>query len=1523
MGTRVRRAMRVARTILIGLVLLVTVPLVLVHAALLLPPVRDFVRDKASAAASDALKAKVQIARLDGLSIFHLRARGIRVLSPAGQPLASLERIALDLNPLTLIGQRLTIRNLELDRPFVDLGAPADEGGGLPGLFASDEPKPEEPKSEPSNFQIDLDRLRIDQGAVAIKAQGAQYRVEKFATQLAGRFGPVLGVRVKNLGARVTRDAREVATVAGNDLGYGGTGEGRARLVIRSGNSAVSVSGTLGAADADDVQDVRGRLRVDQISAETLANFGIDAKTLLAPVDLELRVDGTTQDLHYQATIATAGGDVQIEGRAQPPAATATIRTDRLDPREFLDADIDVLSALIELRANRDPSTEKLALEVDLKRGSYGGGDLPRLELRARRNAAGDLWLDRLEARYPKAELSAKGHRTARGSLAVQAQIRASSLADLPPSRQLDLGLAGALQGEVTLEQAAGGKFKAHADLQLTRTKLGTLQADALTLRADAHGDDIARPALVLEVHGGDLVLPRTRLARADLTVAGGPERYFIAGNFADRGSLQAEVTRNGEAVGARGRLSVAIDERGVRRPLRAEIGALDYAPDGALSVRNVRVRYRDAHAEVNGSLDARKQSQLRALVEIPKLAELTGLFMEKPLGGGFRLEADVRGSPAAPRLKASASYRTKALNGLKDLAVDVAVQGDVPARKLELAVRGRSHAGKVELDLNTQLRAARADAAAFTEGKHDLALRIDRFLVSELTQWPRGTAVPTRAEVSGEITAKGRLQDAEVHTDLRSGMRFGGDAGGLSLAARGSYAGEQLALELEAEDRKGPLMRTKVQTELTRRRISRDPDFVKRLLKERSWEVSLWLGGRRIDDLPMLRAMKIPEAVLPAEVSAQFDLAHMPGQEPKGHLKMRAAWDPPGQNNAKEVAVEKPAVPRPCGLSNRPSFDFDVAMRDGELHSELIASLAGKPALVMRTESHAPIDEWFHAEPTRIRPAGVAVRFTDLRLSQLPLACEYVDGHISGHAEMSRALTEKVSASIDVQARQVRWGTAPAFDASISASADRQTLKATTKLNAADGSALIQTDLPLDGRGRMPGLKLDAPAYGRIAIRNMDMRALLGPVPNVRASAGRLDTDLTFTGSVLNPDLNGKIKLREVTVTLAELGQRVERVSGEITLKHRTVTLDRLKIHDRDGKAELTGQLSMPELGTFKGGVNVSADNFPVRKTGVMIARFNGTAKLQADVAPDHTNFDLTLHRARIELTDEDMASVQTLRTNPDIVFSDTGAHEIKAIEETSAVKPLVFNIDASEPFWVTRSDFSVLVATKLKVEAGEGPVSVTGTVDLDRGYIELIGQSFDIEQGHIEFTGGREVEPTLDLTANHKVPGGKKITIKATGTLREPQLAFFVDEEAVTAGEALSAATGSRGSGSDTTVQQQVSSMATGLAAGVLTLGARRELGEWMPVLSIDAGENGPSVRAGIEADRFIPSFLRGVVVDAYVEGIISSQSDDPDGRNPNSSSTAMPAALLELRFPHDLVGEAQYGPGERWSVDIGWEP
>jgi hypothetical protein len=84
------------------------------------------------------------------------------------------------------------------------------------------------------------------------------------------------------------------------------------------------------------------------------------------------------------------------------------------------------------------------------------------------------------------------------------------------------------------------------------------------------------------------------------------------------------------------------------------------------------------------------------------------------------------------------------------------------------------------------------------------------------------------------------------------------------------------------------------------------------------------------------------------------------------------------------------------------------------------------------------------------------------------------------------------------------------------------------------------------------------------------------------------------------------------------------------------------------------------------------------------------------------------------------------------------------------------------------------------------------------------------------------------------------------------------------------------------------------------------------------------------GIEADDFIPKFLRGFVRGAYVEGIMASQSNTKSSGSATqtSSTTGSNTAsgsgvLLELMLPSNFVWAGQYGPGTAWTVDLNFRP
>ncbi len=73
------------------------------------------------------------------------------------------------------------------------------------------------------------------------------------------------------------------------------------------------------------------------------------------------------------------------------------------------------------------------------------------------------------------------------------------------------------------------------------------------------------------------------------------------------------------------------------------------------------------------------------------------------------------------------------------------------------------------------------------------------------------------------------------------------------------------------------------------------------------------------------------------------------------------------------------------------------------------------------------------------------------------------------------------------------------------------------------------------------------------------------------------------------------------------------------------------------------------------------------------------------------------------------------------------------------------------------------------------------TGRIVAEKGYIKYVGRNFQIENGTVLFTGGPELNPTLDIQATTTIPAYQNvddidytIVLNITNTLRNPQVRF-----------------------------------------------------------------------------------------------------------------------------------------------------
>jgi len=67
----------------------------------------------------------------------------------------------------------------------------------------------------------------------------------------------------------------------------------------------------------------------------------------------------------------------------------------------------------------------------------------------------------------------------------------------------------------------------------------------------------------------------------------------------------------------------------------------------------------------------------------------------------------------------------------------------------------------------------------------------------------------------------------------------------------------------------------------------------------------------------------------------------------------------------------------------------------------------------------------------------------------------------------------------------------------------------------------------------------------------------------------------------------------------------------------------------------------------------------------------------------------------------------------------------------------------------------------------------ALSGSIDTVRGYTSYYGKRFEVEEGHVIFTGSEEINPQLDITVTHKV-ADYVIRIQPERTIKELTISF-----------------------------------------------------------------------------------------------------------------------------------------------------
>lgn len=1068
-----------------------------------------------------------------------------------------------------------------------------------------------------------------------------------------------------------------------------------------------------------------------------------------------------------------------------------------------------------------------------------------------------------------------------------------------------DQRIAFELTGIALIAERALRDLSVHAQWRGVKIELsGDASAEALDLQGTVRARDFEHaetsvralnadftavgpptaPHASVALLGTGLRYQNIAIDRVALTASGGPRRYQVS---LDASAPDGQVQLTTQMHIGEHAVELDTSARGAlrKRPFSLQVQRARIGFGGSIAVERAVLEGLGQRLLAHGSYGAAE----RDLLELDGQLDLTtlsdALALEPRLRGRANVKLRASGTVARPQ----AELRVRAQNvGVREPVregptVDVVLTATLDTKRGELSAKAEIKSGR-ELELGTQLTA--------------------RFNPRKLP-WHR--ELLERPELT--LTTQGKL-------------RHGKRADTYELAFDARYAAASVELALTARDEQGPWVHASAALEHPAETLEQFLAPGAALLHEATWSAELELSPRALGTLPLDALIQEPVDPQLSAITAglSLDVAHAPHAEPiasaalrvfrpaRGTAKVRVGFEShqcPDQQLELSVATEltggKLDVRANVASAKQPLFDASAK-----------ADLAFEPAL---RGTGAPA----------VSEASALVQLREIDLASLPRLCGLVQGRLSGRIEADALLGSEPKISVQLRGKKVGFDGSQGVALDVRASATPAEAMLDLGLDHGDTRSTISGRLPIRWHGSELALLSDQPISAQLVLERLPMMALLPPSLGISRASGHLNGSVTASGTLHEPRVRGWIEPEGVALTVTGLAQPLHGIDGRVSFSNRRIVIERLVAKDRGGSVTLKGAAELAKNDDVTAKLSIKADGFPLRQQGQIAGEVDAQIDVVARSTEAKTRVEIKMVDASAWLLGGRLRRGISLDAHPDIRDPRAAVREVELGEDETdtPARPIEISINAEDSFWVRRDDFAVKLSTKIELRIENGEVSATGPIRIHRGYLQLFGQTFDIDgKSKVDLTGGTPSDPVLDITADTlNRASGKTITVNIGGRASAPELTFFIDDVEANAGEAATAMFGRRGTGGDSTAEGEAKSFVAGMMAGVMAMSARRELGDAMPILMIEPADDmvASRIRAGFELDKLVPGFLEGMIRGVYVEGIFAGSNEDANA----SSRGVQGGVLLELYLPHSLVTSGQYGPGETWSIDLGWEP
>jgi len=460
-----------------------------------------------------------------------------------------------------------------------------------------------------------------------------------------------------------------------------------------------------------------------------------------------------------------------------------------------------------------------------------------------------------------------------------------------------------------------------------------------------------------------------------------------------------------------------------------------------------------------------------------------------------------------------------------------------------------------------------------------------------------------------------------------------------------------------------------------------------------------------------------------------------------------------------------------------------------------------------------------------------------------------------------------------------------------------------------------------------------DRPFFASLQTHDMDLSFISQATHQVRQVQGRLDCDIRFTNTLRDPRPAGFLRISGGKAYIPQIGKTYSDIQLEVNTDSSRLRLDHLRISSGDGTISGSGSVNFVGSGLqtqlHQLDLTLRADQFNVIDTRDKTLVMNGRVRLSNSFSAPHLDGDILVVRSRFNLPSvTSMGAASATREQPLLMTlrQDQLQNQAEASTDSSMINRLKnvhgsIKVEIPRNTWLRSPEMNLEISGKLNILMDGAVVELFGVIEMMRGDYSLYGRRFEIESGTIAFQGGREINPVVDLKAQHVFRSADKIKrvlrLQVRGELREPKLSFLLDDIEIAETDAIAY-------------------LLFGMNFDALTQGQRTDMAQDQPGLNSDAVKDLVAGQLAGQVTRVIRNSLdldviefKGdnnwrqatVVVGKYITNdlFLSYQREIKMGR---TYDTTPEQVTLEYEITRSLFFQAVRGDEKSTGLDLIWK-